>query len=173
MARAVLFAVAATFILFIANRPFARAWGRVMASFSRRATPAISLGDPLDEVISARGDPIRKAHIRMVKLRRVAEAMLIPGFSFFLVGGILEEKTTAVLGATMWALSLASISLLRGADAIVTGVAYSSTFLAPVSHRSIVFDDEARSRGIRLLATGVLFLLTIMFGVVGYISLGP
>ena len=98
---------------------------------------------------------------------------MVPGLAFFLVGWVLEETTTAVLGWGMWALSLGSISLLKGADAIVTGVAYSSGLLGRTSRRTIVFDREARLRGMWFLVAGTLFLATLLAGIVAYSSFGP
>jgi len=172
MAKALLYSLGLSLILLVTYRPFTRFWNWAIAFFSRPTSSGISSGDALEEAISARAAPIQKTHARLFRLRQWAEMLLIPGLSFFLIGGILRETTIALLGAAMWALSLASTSLLRGADAMATGVAYSGRLLAPVNRRDVVYDDQARRRGFWFLLTGLLFFVVLVCGVVTVISLG-
>jgi hypothetical protein len=131
----------------------------------------------LEDHISSRSSRTQKVHIFLLVSRKIASALLIVGFSFFITGGIYTEfepnsgglcvsitegELTVFLGWGLWALAIASIFLFEGADIILTGV---STYQkVPVFSRSeFITGRKARLRGIFRIVIGLSFIGMIVF----------
>ena len=131
-----------------------------------------------EDLISTRSSRTQKAHKFLLVSRKIASALLIIGFSFFITGGIYTEfepnsgglcvsitegELTAFLGWGLWILALASFFLFEGADSILTGV---STYKqVPVfSRRELITGHGARMRGIFRIVVGLSILGIIVFG---------
>ena len=131
-----------------------------------------------EDLISSLSSATQKVHKFLLVSRKIASALLIVGFSFFITGGIYTEfepfsgglcvsitegELTAFLGWGLFILAIASFFLFEGVDSILTGV---STYKqVPVfSHRELITGHRARMRGIIRILIGLSFIVMIVFG---------
>ena len=172
MRDALLYSFALSLALLIAYRPFARFWRAPNREFPPGTSRGNLAPDALEETISTKPVQVRQDHARIARARKYAEILLLPGLSFFLVGGILRETAVALLGAAIWAFSLASTCLLRGMDALATGVAYAGGLIVPIDRRTVVYGQQAHRSGIRFILVGALFLGVLLYAGITIFRLG-
>ena len=115
----------------------------------------------LDELANAKSERITQLHSYLRTARRIAGVMLILGFSMFIVGGVSEQFTLAVIGWLIW-VSVAFIpAIVDGIDALLLDAAVSRSLILGRGGK-IVYGEDARAIGVRRIVGGAALLVVAL-----------
>ena len=128
--------------------------------------------DALEETISTKHVKVRQDHTRIARARKYAEFSCCLASRSSWSEVFLEKTAVALLGAAIWAFSLAFTCLLWESDALATGVAYAGGLIVPIDRRTVVYGQQAHRSGIRFILVGALFLGVLPYAGITIFRLG-